>query len=182
MTRAAPADPLPGLGGRAGGRLRRRRWRRRGRASDVYLLVASSGGHLLQLLQLKEEWARSERHWVTFDMPDARSLLRGEAVTYARHPTNRSIRNLAWNLVLALVTCARLRPRAVVTTGAGVAVPFCYVGRLFGARIVYIESFARTSEPSLTGRLIHPVAHRFFVQWPELQAAYRKAEFEGGLF
>lgn len=152
------------------------------RRSDICLLVASSGGHLLQLVQLKDEWPRERRHWVTFDMTDARSLLRGEAVTYAHHPTNRNLRNLARNLVLAFRVCLRLRPQAIVTTGAGVAVPFCYVGRLLGARIVYIESFSRIFGPSLTGRLVHPIAHRFFVQWPQLRTAYRKAEFRGAVF
>jgi UDP-N-acetylglucosamine:LPS N-acetylglucosamine transferase len=146
------------------------------------LLVASNGGHLLQLVQLRDEWRRDERHWVTFDKPDARSLLAGEQVTYAHHPTNRNVPNLLRNLVLAFSIVVRLRPRAVVTTGAGVAVPFCYVGRLLGARVVYIESFSRVHEPSLTGRLIHPIAHRFFVQWPTMLARYRKAEFKGAIF
>jgi beta-1,4-N-acetylglucosaminyltransferase len=152
------------------------------RRSDVCLLVASSGGHLLQLVQLKDEWSRSGRNWVTFDMPDAHSLLRGESVTHAYHPTNRNAGNLLRNLALAVRLCLRVRPKAIVTTGAGLAVPFCYVGRLFGARIVYIESFSRIVEPSLTGRLVHPVAHRFFVQWPQLRRAYRKAEFRGAVF
>jgi len=149
---------------------------------NVILLVASNGGHLLQLLQLRDEWPPEERHWVTFDKADARSLLAGERVTYAHHPTNRNVVNLVRNLRLALTVFRRLRPKAVVTTGAGVAVPFCYVGRLFGARVVFIESFSRISEPSLTGRLVHPVANRFFVQWPELRKRYRKAEYHGGLF
>jgi UDP-N-acetylglucosamine:LPS N-acetylglucosamine transferase len=76
----------------------------------------------------------------------------------------------------------RLRPRAVVTTGAGVAVPFCYIARLHGARVIYIESFARVTEPSLTGRLVHPVVDRFFVQWPGMQQHFRKAEYLGALF
>jgi hypothetical protein len=63
-----------------------------------------------------------------------------------------------------------------------VAVPFCWIARLYGSRIVYIESFARVSEPSLTGRLVHPVAHRFFVQWPVLKSRFRKAEYVGPIF
>lgn len=146
------------------------------------LLVASSGGHLFQLLQMRDGWPREERHWVTFDTADARSLLAGEAVTYAAHPTNRNLRNLLRNLVLAARLLHRLRPRAILTTGAGVAVPFCWLGRLVGARVVYIESFARTGQPSLTGRLVHPVAHEFFVQWPAVQSHFRKAKFRGALF
>jgi beta-1,4-N-acetylglucosaminyltransferase len=146
------------------------------------LLVASNGGHLLQLTQLREEWAQSDRHWVTFDKPDARSLLEGEDVTFAHHPTNRNVPNLLRNVALAVSVIRRLRPRAIVTTGAGVAVPFCYVGRLLGARVIYIESFARVTEPSLTGRLVQPVTHRFFVQWPDMLRHFRKAEYLGGLF
>lgn len=146
------------------------------------LLVASNGGHLYQLVQLRELWARDARHWVTFDKPDARSLLAGEDVTYAFHPTNRHLGNLVRNALLAARVLRRLRPRAIVTTGAGVAVPFCYLGRLLGARVVYIESFARTTHPSLTGRLVHPIAYRFFVQWPEMQAHYRKAEYHGSIY
>lgn len=151
-------------------------------ASAPVLLVASNGGHLLQLIQLADAWPRERRHWVTFDKPDARSLLAEEELVFAHHPTNRSVRNLIRNAVLAFRLVHRLRPAAVVTTGAGVAVPFCYVARAFGARVVYIESFSRISEPSLTGRLVHPVAHRFFVQWPELATRFRKAEYVGACF
>ena len=41
------------------------------------MLVCSSGGHLLQLHRLKPWWVKRERVWVTFDMPDSRSLLAG---------------------------------------------------------------------------------------------------------
>jgi beta-1,4-N-acetylglucosaminyltransferase len=146
------------------------------------LLVASNGGHLLQLSQLRDNWTAAERHWVTFDKPDARSMLAGESVTYAHHPTNRNVPNLLRNLRLAFRLLRRLRPRAVVTTGAGVAVPFCWLGRLMGVRVIYIESFARVNDPSLTGRLVHPVAHRFFVQWPDMLPHFPKAEYRGGLF
>ena len=146
------------------------------------LLVASSGGHLLQLVQLCDLWGPEERCWVTFEKPDASSLLVGEEVTFAYHPTNRNILNLVRNLALAFSIMARFRPRVVLSTGAGVAVPFCYVGRLFGARIIFVESFSRIEGPSFSGRMIHPIAHRFFVQWPNLQRHYRKAEYHGALF
>ena len=148
----------------------------------ICLLVASSGGHLLQLVQLRDEWPPEERRWVTFDKPDARSLLAGEAVTHAFHPTNRSVLNLARNLALAVGLIRRLRPYAVVTTGAGVAVPFCWAGRALGARVVYVESFSRITEPSLTGRLVYPVAHDFFVQWPALRRRFPRARHEGAIF
>ena len=69
------------------------------------LLVCSTGGHLLQLVALRDVWTRASRIWVTFDKSDARSLLRSERVVYAFGPTNRTfgvtaatntLRNLVW--------------------------------------------------------------------------------------
>ena len=102
-------------------------------------------------------------------------------VSYAHHPTNRNIRNLLRNLRLAWRLVRRERPRVVISTGAGVAVPFLWAARIYGARVIYVESFARTSGLSLTGRLVRPVVHRLFVQWPEA-AGDRKAEFVGSIF
>jgi beta-1,4-N-acetylglucosaminyltransferase len=90
--------------------------------------------------------------------------------------------NLLRNLVLAVRVLRERRPRAIVTTGAGVAIPFLYVGRLYGARVIFIESFSRVSEPSLTARLAYPVAHEFFVQWPALRKHFRRARYEGQIF
>jgi UDP-N-acetylglucosamine:LPS N-acetylglucosamine transferase len=150
--------------------------------SGEVLLVASSGGHLLQLLQLADLWPREKRHWVTFEKSDATSLLEGEKVTWAHHPTNRNIPNLLRNFRLAQRTVRRRRPRAIVTTGAGVAVPFAVVGRIFGINVVYIESMARITSPSLTGRLVYPFASTFIVQWPELVRAFKRADCYGTVF
>jgi beta-1,4-N-acetylglucosaminyltransferase len=109
-------------------------------------------------------------------------MLAGEAVTWAYHPTNRNIGNALRNLRLAWQLFKREKPRAIVTTGAGVAVPFALVGRLAGAEVIYIESMARIAKPSLTGRLIYPIAHHFFVQWPDLQRFFPRAECHGTVF
>ena len=63
--------------------------------------------------------------------------------TYAHGPTERNIPNLIRNVGLAWKIVGRLRPKAIVTTGAGLAVPFAWVGRLRGAKVVYIESLTR---------------------------------------
>ena len=76
----------------------------------------------------------------------------------------------------------RYRPRAVVTTGAGVAVPFAWLARLAGARVVYVESFTRIDSISLSCRLISPVASRVYVQWPEALASRERCALRRGLF
>ena len=70
----------------------------------------------------------------------------------------------------------------VVTTGAGVAVPFVWLARAFGARVVWIESFTRINEPSLSCRLVRPVASRTYVQWPELVSRVSRSRYVGSVF
>ncbi len=146
------------------------------------LLVCSSGGHLLQLVALRPAWDGLDRTWVTFDKSDARSLLAGERVIHAHGPTNRNVGNLLRNLLLAVRVVRQTRPRAVLTTGAGVAVPFAWVARLHGARVVYVESFTRIDSTSLSLRLIRPVAERLYVQWPELARTVPGARYVGDVF
>lgn len=142
-------------------------------------LVVSSGGHLLQLVSLKAAWEAHERFWVTFRKDDAQALLEGERIIWAYHPTNRNLKNFLRNLWLAWRILRRERPDAIISTGAGVAVPFLWIGRLLGMRTIYVESLSRIERLSLSGKLVYPVVDRFFVQWPELLARYPKATYAG---
>ena len=150
--------------------------------SGRLLLVCSSGGHLMQLHELRGAWEVFDRTWVTFDKSDARSLLRDERVIHAFGPTNRNVPNLLRNLRLAWRVIRRERPAAILTTGAGVAVPFAWVARLHRVPTVYVESFTRMEDLSLSGRMIAPVATRLYGQWPELAHGRRSVRFAGNLF
>jgi len=151
------------------------------RQSHTVLLVCSSGGHLAQLYNLKPWWQRLDRVWVTFDTSDAVSLLSDERVISAFYPTTRNIVNLIKNLGLAWRTMGRVRPGLVVSTGAGVAVPFFLVAKLRGARTAYIEVFDRIDSATLTGRLCYPISDVFALQWPEQREIYRKGVVIGPL-
>ncbi|HEU4811934.1 MAG TPA: UDP-N-acetylglucosamine--LPS N-acetylglucosamine transferase [Nocardioides sp.] len=131
---------------------------------------------------LRPWWSEHERHWVTFDTEDAISKLAGEDVTWAHHPTTRNVKNLARNTALAWSTLSRVRPDVVVTTGAGVAVPFIWLHRQFGATSVYLEVFDRIDTSTLTGRLCRPATDLFLVQWPEQQRLYRSSVLLGGVW
>jgi beta-1,4-N-acetylglucosaminyltransferase len=152
------------------------------RRAGPVLIVCSTGGHLLQMHEMRAAWETFDRVWVTFDKSDARSLLAGEQVVHAFGPTNRNVPNLLRNVRLAWRVVRSRRPAAILSTGAGVAVPFAWIGRLHGARTVYVESFTRMDDLSLSGRMIAPVAERFYVQWPELAASRRRLRFAGNLF
>lgn len=144
--------------------------------------VGSSGGHLTHLYMLKPYWQDKSRFFVTFNKEDARSLLKSEKMYTCYYPTNRNIWNLLKNTVLAFKVIIKERPTHIVSTGAAVAVPFFYVGKLFGAKTVYIEVFDRTNHPTLTGKLVYPVTDRFIVQWEEMKKIYKKAINLGSIF
>lgn len=145
------------------------------------LLVASTGGHLAQLMALRPWWEQHRRTWVTFDKADARSALRGEEVVHAFHPTTRNLPNAARNLGLAARLLPRLRPSLVVSTGAGLAVPFFGVARALAIPTVYLEVYDRVDSTTMTGRLCRPLATAFCVQWPDQLKLYPGAELVGTL-
>lgn len=145
-------------------------------------LVGSSGGHLTHLYMLKPFWSQKERFWVTFDKEDARSILQGEEVYSCYYPTNRNIKNLIRNTAVAWKILSRKKPNLIISTGAAVAVPFFYLGKLFGAKLIYIEVFDRIDKPTLTGKLVYPVTDQFIVQWDEMKKVYPKAINLGSIF
>ncbi len=140
------------------------------------LLVCSSGGHFKGLLQLRPFWCQHERSWVTFDSATTRAALDGETVSWAHSPTNRNLPNLLRNALLSWGELRRHRPDVILTTGAGVAVPFLIVGKLLGSRTVFVESITRIESLSLSARLVLPFLDRLFVHWPQVQARYPQAE------
>ncbi|MFH2040937.1 MAG: UDP-N-acetylglucosamine--LPS N-acetylglucosamine transferase, partial [Acidobacteriota bacterium] len=76
------------------------------------------------------------------------------------------------NSFLALKILRRERPDVIVSTGAAVAVPFFYLAKLFRIKTVFIEVYDRIDKPTLTGRLVYPVADAFVIQWPEQKKAF----------
>lgn len=145
-------------------------------------LVGSSGGHLTHLYMLKPFWENKKRFWVTFDKEDARSLLNGEKVYPCYYPTNRNIKNLIRNTVVAWKVLHKEKPDLIISSGAAVSVPFFYLGKLFGSKLIYIEVFDRIDKPTLSGRLVYPIVDKFIVQWEEQKEVYKKAINLGNIF
>jgi UDP-N-acetylglucosamine:LPS N-acetylglucosamine transferase len=134
----------------------------------------------MQLCLLADAWRDMPHAWVTLKREDSR-MLDGQRVYYAHGPTERNLPNLLRNVMFALRLMSEIRPKVIVTTGAGPAVPFAWVGRLFGAKIVYIESLTRIEGPSLSYRLVRPVVDRVYVQWPDLTARVPEARYAGSV-
>lgn len=149
-------------------------------------LVGSSGGHLTHLYMLKPTWENSDRFWVTFDKIDANSILKDERVYHCYFPTNRNIKNLIKNTFLARKILRKEKPDIIISSGAAVAVPFFWLGKLRRSKNrtknIYIEVFDRIDKPTLTGRLVKPVTDKFIVQWDEMNDVYKGSINLGSIF
>lgn len=139
------------------------------------LLISSTGGHFNAMRKLQPFWSKYECCWVTFKTTSTESTLDGENVYWAYGPTNRNLINLLCNLYLAHKIIKKEKPEFVMSTGAGVAVPFIILAKLYGIKTAFIESFSRVQELSLSARLTLPFTDSLYVQWEELASKYPKA-------
>lgn len=144
--------------------------------------VTSSGGHLTHLMQLKEWWKDKDRFWVTFNKEDSRSILENEKKYWCYFPTNRNIKNLIKNTFLAIKILRKEKPDLIISTGAAPAIPFFYLGKLFGAKLIYIEVFDRIDKYTVTGKIVYPITDKFIVEWDEMKKVYPKAINLGSIF
>ena len=144
--------------------------------------VGSSGGHLTHLMQLKPWWKDKKRFWVTFNKADAISQLTDEKTYWCYYPTNRNIKNLFRNTLLAIRVLAIEKPDLIVSSGAAPAIPYYYLGKFIGCKLVYIEVYDRIDSPTVTGKIVYPLCDKFIVQWDEQLNYYKNAENFGGLF
>jgi beta-1,4-N-acetylglucosaminyltransferase len=131
------------------------------------LLVCSSGGHLDQLLLLKR-WLDSQDVAVaTFEKPDSIDRISHWRIYGLHWPTNRHIPNLLRNSLVAIRVMLTERPDLIISSGAAGAVPFFYLAKCFPrTRTVFIECYDRITLPTLTARIVRPVADLFIAQWP----------------
>lgn len=161
----------------------RKKCRKMGRKKFMKIcFVSSSGGHLAHLYMLKPFWQDKERFWCTFDKDDARSLLEDEKLYSVYYPSNRSLKALVINTHRAIKILHREHPDVIITSGAAPAIPFFWIGKLMGAKTVYIEVFDRIDKSTISGKLCYPVTDKFIVQWKEMKRVYPKAVNLGSIF
>jgi UDP-N-acetylglucosamine--N-acetylmuramyl-(pentapeptide) pyrophosphoryl-undecaprenol N-acetylglucosamine transferase len=148
------------------------------------LLVASTGGHLKQLHRLHRRLVGIDGpfRWATFDTPQSRSLLEGEAVDFVRFVGGRDPANVLRNVPVADRILRRSELNAIVSTGSAVALPFFALGRARGLRCHYIESAARSNGPSKTARMISRIPGVYlytqYPAWADHKWHYRGAVFD----
>lgn len=150
------------------------------------MFISSVGGHLTQMLQLKDIFDDynyvlvTEKTDVTKDMKNKYNT---EFLVYgSRQYIFQYIFKFTFNILKSIYLFAKYRPKVVVTTGVHTAVPMCYIARLFGRKVIFIESFAKRTSPTLSGRMVYPIATTFVVQWESLKKFYPKAEVWGWIY
>ena len=137
---------------------------------------------MTHLYMLKPFWENKDRFWATFDKEDARSLLKGEKLYPVYYPSNRSIKALIINTYRAIKILRKECPDLIISSGAAPAIPFFGIGKLMGAKTIYIEVFDRIDKPTISGKICYPVTDKFIVEWEEMKQVYKKAINLGCIF
>lgn len=144
-------------------------------------LACSPGGHMLQMQQLEGLYKKYNRFYFTFERGMSNELSKKERVVFVAD-TRRNPARLVKNIAQSFFILLREKPDIVIANGGGFVVPFCYFSKLFRRKIIFIESFSRVEKPSWSGRLLHPLADLFIVQWKPLLKRYKKAVYGGSIF
>lgn len=152
------------------------------------LFIASTGGHLNELMQLKDMFNYYDYHIVTEKTASNKYLKKeyGKKINYLIYGTKHYMLTYPFKLLLncfiSLFIYLRFRPDYIITTGTHTAGPMCLIGKIFGSRVIYIETFANMVTKTATGKLIYPIADKFIVQWKSMKKLYPDSEFGGWIF
>jgi UDP-N-acetylglucosamine:LPS N-acetylglucosamine transferase len=146
--------------------------------STKICIVSSCGGHLTEVRALKPAYVGYEHFYVLNNSVFLPKDMDGKTY-FIRHSERDWL--FFVDLMEAWSILRKERPNLILSTGAGPVVPFAIIGKLYGIRTIFIETFNRVAEPSLSGRIMYCLADRFFYQWKSLERFFPKAEYGGPL-
>lgn len=147
------------------------------------VFAASSGGHYEQLMMLKPLMERHDSCVVTEKTSyNAKSDIR----TYYMVQVNRKellfIPKMIVNSIRALRILRKEKPDAIICTGVLAMIPLCIFGKKKGCKLIYLESFAKVTSATLSGKLLYRYADRFYVQWESMLEIFPDAVYKGGIY
>lgn len=152
------------------------------------LFIASTGGHLNELMQVKPLFNKFDYHIVTekTKVDDSLKEEYGDRIKFLIYGTKkypiRYIFKFIANCFISLFYFFKFQPEVVVTTGTHTAVPMCYIAKIFGSKVIFIETFANRTTGTVAGKLVYPIADTFVVQWEEMHKVYPKSVCWGWLY
>lgn len=152
------------------------------------MFISSVGGHLTQLLELKEIFNEYNYVLITEDTDVTRKLKDKYIIKFLPYGSrNQKLTYpfiLLWSCIKSLIYFLKYNPDVIVTTGANTAAAMCCFGKIFRKKVIYIESFAKRNSPTITGKYIYKLhAYTIFVvQWKSMQRFYPNSEYWGGIY
>lgn len=150
------------------------------------MFISSVGGHLTQMLELKSIFNDYDYVLITEKTDVTENLKDKYNVDYlkygSRHFWFRYIFVCIYNFFKTIYLFIKYRPKVIVTTGTHTAVLMCYIGWVFRRKIIFIESFAKRTSTTLSGKIVYPIATTFVVQWETMLKFYPKAKYFGGIY
>ena len=152
------------------------------------LFISSTGGHFDELLQLKPLFKKYNSYIITEKDKSNESLkeIYGDKMYFLPYGTRAKLFTYIFKyFYLCLRTVYlyfKIRPKVIITTGTHTAGPMCIIGKIFGSKIIYIETIENTNKKTATGKLIYPIADLFIVQWEEMLKLYPKAIYGGTIY
>ncbi len=152
------------------------------------LFISSTGGHFNELMQLAPLFKKYDYHIIT-EKDKTNTYLKekyGKRISYLPYGTRSKIISYIFKYfylcLKTVVLYIKIRPKYIVTTGTHTAGPMCYLGKIFGSKIIYIETYANRNSKTATGKLVYPIADLFIVQWEDMLKLYPKAVYGGSIF
>lgn len=158
------------------------------KSNKKVLFISSTGGHLSEMLRLSPMFKKYDYHIITEKTKSNMYLLKKypDKVNFLVYGTKSKFLvypfKLIYNCFKSLYFYIKIRPNVIITTGAHTAGPMCCIGKLFGSKIIYIETLANSKTKTVTGRLIYHFADLFIVQWEEMLKLYPKAKYGGWIY
>lgn len=158
------------------------------RKKKKVLFIASTGGHLNEMMQLKKVFHHYDFHIMTEKTKIDNGLKQEfqEKMHYLIYGTKKNpiiyFFKFIANCFISLFWYFYTSPEIIITTGTHTAVPMCYIGKIFGSKIIFIETFANRTTATMAGKLVYPIADTFVVQWEEMHKVYPKAVCWGWIY
>lgn len=155
------------------------------------MFIASTGGHLDELLQLKPLFDKYDYSLVT-EKTKNNVLLKnkhGKRLHFIISGTYTTLGakilypfKLFLNCWISLFLMIKIRPDVIITTGSHNAGPMCCLGKIFRKKVIFIETFANSTCPTRCGRLVYKFADHFIVQWESMKEFYPDAIYGGWIY
>lgn len=146
--------------------------------------AASSGGHFEQIMMLKPLMEKYDSFIVT--EKTRYNIVDGSEKIYYILQVNRKEKNFIARMIVNCFKSLKIfiieKPDIIITTGVLAIIPLCLFAKFFGKKLIYIESFAKVTSATKTGKLMYKFADRFYVQWKPMLNIFPKAIYLGGIY